>query len=164
MTFRPFYLFQATVIGSVVIAVGIAFWVVGSPSKERARKLDLQRTNDLQQIASAIDQYYNLDMEYLLPGTLDELIMDRRVYVNSISDPRTREKYGYQVISPTTYELCASFETDAKDGRPGIIPPVPYPAFGVDQKPNFAAHGIGRDCFRTNVQVFPIPPSGQVRP
>ena len=153
MKLKPFHVFQALVIFSVLAVVVTGFFVIGSPSEERARKLDQQRVNDLQQVTSAIDQYYNLNNRYQLPSSLLLIQQERNVYVASIVDPKTALPYEYQMIGDMSYQLCATFEQDAQNDPQNPYAPKAYPAAPVG--PNFWSHTAGRNCFDLTVQKWP---------
>ncbi len=68
---------------------------------ERARRLDTQRINDLESIASSIDQYYNNVNHSQLPASLDELKQERNIYIGNTIDPETGSPYGYARIGDT---------------------------------------------------------------
>lgn len=127
--------FRWTVI-IVVVGVGIAgLYVSGSPGQERARKLDEQRVNDLENITQGIDQYWN--MNQTLPKSLEELQAERNVYIDSIVDPESGEAYIYERTSDTAYQLCANFTTETvQDIRPASISGT-----------RFWTHNIGKTCF-----------------
>lgn len=146
-----------TVMVAAVIAVGL--YVAGSPVKERNRQLDEQRTNELQQIAGAIDMAYDRDQR--LPASLDELKGGSKeyYYVSSIVDPKSGAPYEYLVTGDTRYELCATFDdvTQERDQYGRLkpmsepLPPaaVPYPGY------RDWTHGAGRHCFTVDVEDRP---------
>lgn len=55
------------------------FWLSGSPSAERARRLDAQRINDLQQISYGMDQYWEFNGK--LPESLEEAQRMRNIFL-----------------------------------------------------------------------------------
>ena len=58
----------------VIVVSGVAIaglFASGSPSNERAKRLDEQRVSQLESISYAIDQYWNQNKS--LPATLTEL-------------------------------------------------------------------------------------------
>lgn len=134
-TNKPMWIrvFHWTVI-VVVLAVAIAGLLAsGSPSRERARRLDETRVNNLESITYGIDQYWNENET--LPQTLADLQKERTVFVQSISDPETGEMYEYRPTGERTYELCAVFATESsRDTRLG-------------RTSGFWTHGMGRTCF-----------------
>ena len=63
-------LFGASVI-TVIVAVGVGLFILGSPAEERARRVDDRRVEDLQGIVAATDLYWTRHSR--LPVSLDEL-------------------------------------------------------------------------------------------
>jgi hypothetical protein len=117
---------------AVVAAVVAGLFVLGSPSAERARRVDARRVGHLQAIAAATDLYWTRHSQ--LPTSLDELDAEPGVNINR-RDPASGEFYGYQPLDSIGYELCAGFETESEQTSG-------YPAR------NLWAHGSGRQCFR----------------
>jgi len=152
MTLKPSHLFQGIVILSVFVATIVGFFLIGTPSQQRARKFDQQRTNDLQQLSTAIDAYYNFNNNYTLPESLGQLQNQTGIYVGSIADPRTGEIYDYHPTGLTSYVLCPTFETDTLS-RPhnGYIQYPPYKMIDA------ARHQAGKVCVTQDVQRWPTP-------
>lgn len=147
-------IFVTIVVLAVLGVIVTGLFIVGSPTQERARRLDSQRLSDLQQITYAVDTYYN--SEGRLPTDLTELAGARNVYLNSITDPKSREPYAYRTNTDRTYELCADFETVySNPNANGPDPRLAYPIGGAGL--TFWNHGIGRACFTVNVTVQPNP-------
>ena len=152
-------------VGAVILVVAAAaiggLFVAGAPSQERARQFDNRRINDLQQLSQAVDQYWTRNAR--LPEALTDLQNRREYYVPSLLDPRTKDAYEYRVTAGKTYELCASFETDASTDalRDKYAQPY-YSPEGTD----FWGHGLGRVCFTIEAQNVPglVPPmTGEIR-
>lgn len=139
-----------------IAAIGGLF-LSGAPSKQRARRFDEQRVNDLQSISSAIDQVYNSQTDGgKVPDSLESLRNRRDIYVNSLVDPETQQAYEYRPTGTDAYALCANFATDGseqRDGRNGsAIYPKPLGA-GTD----FWEHPVGKKCFEITVQKWNKP-------
>jgi hypothetical protein len=139
---------------TLCVAAGIvaAFFVVGSPSAERARRMDQQRVNNLQQISYALDNHYVLKKD--LPQSLEELQGIQDVYIESVVDPKTRELYAYRRIDAANYELCATFELDggsSPDGRMAVATPYSGPYDKMWQ------HGEGLQCYGLQVRTLDKP-------
>ena len=118
----------AAAVASAVVAGLVA---LGSPANQRLERLDARRAHDLDAISHAVDRYEATHER--LPATLDELQRNSDVQV-AITDPVTREPYGYKAGEGTAYELCATFERSTgerqfRHGRP------------------FSRHEAGRHCF-----------------
>ncbi|TAK05654.1 hypothetical protein EPO33_00710 [Patescibacteria group bacterium] len=141
-------------VGAVILAVAAAaiggLFVAGSPSQERARQFDARRINDLQQLSQAVDQYWTRNAR--LPEALTDLQNRREYYVPSLLDPRTQEAYEYRVTAGKTYEMCATFETDATAEAAQDKYARPY---YVGQGADFWKHGQGRTCFTIEAQNVP---------
>lgn len=128
-----------------VLAIGVGLYMSGSPTRARAQRYDQQRTNDLQQISYALDQYWMTKSS--LPTTLEDLLAARdQYYISSLRDPRTQEMYEYRQLTLTgtgSYELCAVFETETGTSSAGLTRPM---------DPLFWQHGAGRTCFPLQVR------------
>jgi hypothetical protein len=119
------------------------------------RRFDDQRVQDLQQVSYAVESFWNQNQH--LPKTLDELMQGPPQYSGfSIQDPKTQVPYEYRILSASTYELCAVFETDAQTITAKTPQPMPaYAPPGFVQPPAFWQHGIGRTCFPVTVKKSP---------
>lgn len=127
-------------IGVVVGTVIAAVVVLGPPSKQRQRRLDVRRTQDLAAIAFAVDQYWDRRKE--LPKSLDTLVSDHHL-PQVPHDPETDAPYQFTVMPPTAFRLCATFAqlSDQDDGRSEIAEYSGY----VGQRSWH--HGVGPTCF-----------------
>lgn len=121
----------------VVLIAGLVF--SGTPGAQRARQLDAQRIEALQQISGAIESHYVLHRR--LPDSLAVLLrVPSGVAAETLRDPNTARAYGYRAIDSLTYELCAEFEAADSEGLPGPRPIA-----------EFWRHGPGRKCFQLGV-------------
>jgi hypothetical protein len=144
-----FHVFVGAVIVFVVGVLIAGLWLGGSPSQERTRRLDAARVSDLQNIANAIDQYFNT--QDTLPSDLEMLTLSRETYfVGSITDPESGAPYEYVVRGTDTYDLCASFTTDNRE-EAGVVPREPYPTW----ESRFWEHGPEHTCFAITARTFP---------
>ncbi|HTM67731.1 MAG TPA: hypothetical protein VL426_00375 [Candidatus Binatia bacterium] len=148
--------FTAAVVAMVAAVIAVGLYVAGSPSKERERRFDEQRVNELQQIANAVDNAYYRDGH--LPSSLEELAANKQDnYVPSIVDPATRAPYEYRTTDGDTYELCATFDdvTQQTDqyGRPQAAPVPTKPMIG-GVAPGYRDwnHPAGRYCYELTVE------------
>jgi hypothetical protein len=118
----------------VIAAAAVGFRLSGSPAAERARRLDVRRVDDLEQISGAIDLYYM--RQHTLPGRLTDLGPPSGPRL-SIADPATSEPYEYRTLAAKRYELCAAFTAPSDAAR---------------YEPQFWRHGAGRQCFQSDVR------------
>src|SRR5262245_1760095 len=114
MTFRAHASFGAAASIVVTFAVLWGFVVAGSPATRRIERLDEQRLQDLQNIASEIQLMVvkpetKGELKEPLPKTLDEAAKRARATRLNPRDPQTAEPYRYTIKNETTYELCATF-------------------------------------------------------
>ena len=123
----------------VLGAIAWGFFVVGSPDTRRQERLDERRLEALQAIQQEIQQLVvNPDvpgeLRAALPPTLADLVARARMRKIEPEDPETAERYGYRVLTPTTYELCATFDLP-RDARREV----------------FWNHPAGRHCYVIDV-------------
>ena len=121
-----------TSILTVIVAVGIGLFILGSPMEERARRVDNRRVEDLQGIVAATDLYWTRHSR--LPISLDQLTAEPGVRIKT-GDPTSSETYGYQALDSTHYKLCAEFESESAE---------------ISSSPtnNLWAHNSGHQCFQ----------------
>jgi hypothetical protein len=123
--------------GLVVLVTLVGLWLSGAPGGVRKQLLDQRRVRELAEISQAIELHQT--SRGALPAQLAELNAQNPQGSLPLSDPVTREPYGYAVRDSLHYELCATF--DAADSVP------PY-----GDRPNaFWRHGPGRACFTFEV-------------
>lgn len=91
-------------LAALVAALGL----IGSPVRARTLRLDRQRVGDLRSIQGNVEQYHA--RRGSLPATLADLAKDPDTFVANISDPVTKQPYGYARIDDRTYELQARFD------------------------------------------------------
>lgn len=135
----------------VVTATIIGLVIAGSPSMERARRLDERRVSDLQQMSYSMDQFWN--NEKRLPNTIDELRGNRDVYVQGVLDPETGIPYEYNVKGDKAYELCANFQTSSTASNPKL----PEPYYATRGGNDFWSHPDGRYCYAVDIRDFEKP-------
>jgi len=127
------------------IAVVWAFQQIGSPARERLRRIDEQRLRDLQGIRRALE-ILCVDragpvprLVDRLPQTLEEIDAKARRgdavgWALALTDPETKESYEYRPLSETEFELCARFELPRQR-----------------RWEPFWNHPAGQACFRLNL-------------
>ncbi len=126
--------------GAIAAAATVCVSIyLNPPSAVKAHSLDRERLQTLQQIDMAIRAYYH--NHQVLPDRLDSI--ENKYGLSSRSnwkDPVTHLPYEYDVLSKSTYRLCADFSADSeRDESPYII--------------LFRHHHKGRDCFQQDVNV-----------
>lgn len=127
--------------GVVVLgAVVAALFVMDSPSRQRAERLDSMRVADLQLLSSRIDAH--ADVHDRLPGRL-AVVSDAPGH--RVADPATGQPYQYEITGKRSYRLCAMFET--------VQASPEMPDIHLDQW----RHGAGRQCFDREVQEVERP-------
>jgi hypothetical protein len=116
-------------ITSVVVATAViaGIMMIGPPSEERARRLDLERLNQLEGLARLVD-FYRTSKGHL-PTSLEAIASESGATMTT-SDPVTGVPYGYRVTGES-YELCATFDRASGQRYAGDI----------------WMHGAGLRCF-----------------
>jgi hypothetical protein len=126
--------------GVVVVATIVAAIVVmGSPSTQRAAKLDDRRVRDLDRIVDVIGHY--ADRKHSLPPDVATLAEEpgRRL---AIADPVDGSPYGYEITGARTFRLCAVFATDTARSHRG----------SERWRGEEWHHATGRHCFDRKVK------------
>ncbi len=124
--------FAAAVVVVVVAAVAGGLSLLGSPSEERARRIDSQRVSDLGAMAGAVDLYWTRHKR--LPASMEELTAEPGTSAKR-ADPVTNQPYEYRTRGGNGYEVCAVFDRESTSGQQNYY------------YRNFWAHGAGRQCF-----------------
>jgi hypothetical protein len=101
--------------GIVVASLAAALVVMESPAKQRDRRLDERRLQELQAISEAIDEAATRTAR--MPRSLAELAGAPGASL-AIVDPVDGSPYGFRATAPTRYRLCASFATSTSDRDP----------------------------------------------
>jgi hypothetical protein len=121
-----------------VTAVSVSIYL-NPPSAVKAHALDRERMQSLQQIDFTIRAYYHNHQG--LPARLD--LIENKNGLSAQSnwrDPVTHLPYEYEVMSKSTYRLCADFSADSgKDENPYVVA--------------FRNHHKGHDCFQQDVNA-----------
>jgi hypothetical protein len=131
----------AGVVSVVVLAAVVTGVVIlGSPSEERARRIDRRLVEELSSIKTAVDSYYSKNG--ILPASLNELWqgspgLDLNGPFDVIRDPVPPNAYRYRVVAVDAFELCGTFERASE----------PRVSSGVD----VWQHSSGDHCFTRKV-------------
>ncbi len=141
-SFKLFIGFLLIVVVGIIVA---GFYLVGSPQQARMEKFDQTRIGDFESIENFLNSYYsaiekNGIQRRSLPQTLQELQVKSPYFYASLNDPETAKPYEYRVLSPASYELCATFSTSNKEKAKGNN----Y----INQEANRWQHDAGRTCFQ----------------
>ena len=100
--------------------------------------MDEVRVQNLTFIALSVNGYFARHRE--LPADLDALAKEPGYHISRL-DPDTGKPYEYQILSATSYRLCADFTVDSTTDSPEF-----YNAYvNVSW-----AHGRGHQCFDRN--------------
>lgn len=136
-------LFAWITVGVILGSIIYGFFLVGTPSQQRARRFDEQRINDLQQLQSKIINYWQ--QKYVLPTNLATL---SDIGVQPIVDPETSQPYEYRTVGNLSFNLCANFSSrnvyPLNDKR-ATAPYAVGPYYGPGNKD--WTHESGHVCF-----------------
>jgi len=133
--------FTRSIVGLCLVAIVAGLFAVGSPFKERKRRLDNQRINDIQQLEFMITNNYQDTGE--LPQNLSSLAAAYR-NIEIPTDPVSNERYTYKKIDPTMFKLCATFQTanQEDEARTDLQPTGPKQPAPISWN-----HPAGEHCF-----------------
>ncbi len=138
------------VIFVVFAAIVAGFFLINSPTTERAARFDEQRVSDLQNIQYQIIYYWQAKQK--LPSALSELVDPTRG-VSVPVDPETSAAYGYSAKGPLEFSLCANFSRASDGGAYALplTPPIPVKSpYPVESS---WAHDPGTFCFDRNIDT-----------
>lgn len=93
----------------IVAAIIAGIILTEGPGTARTERFDLERISNLDSLAQLIDDHYNT--HETLPESTAVFDTDAN-YERFSTDPRTGAPYTYDVLSETSYRLCATFETE----------------------------------------------------
>ena len=128
----------AIVSAVVVSAVIAAIVILGPPRVQRQRKMDEVRVQNLTYLGLSVNGYFARHKQ--LPPDLDALANEPGYHIVR-SDPDAGKPYGYQILSPTSYRLCADFAADSATNS--------HDSYNAYINVTWA-HGQGRQCFDRN--------------
>ncbi len=103
------FVWTMSCIALVAIIYGIV--LVGTPSEQRAKRMDSQRINDLRNIQNEV-VYTHWQNKGDIPSKLEEMNDPISGFIVP-TDPETKENYTYKKLSKNSFELCATFRTSA---------------------------------------------------
>ena len=139
----------ATLLVFAVIVSG--FFIIGSPASARLYTADDLKVQDLTSIQWQVVNFWQAKQK--LPANLSEVADPISGFVVP-TDKQTGNSYTYEVVSPTSFSLCAVFN---KDSRPtsGAMPAPPRPAGSEDTW----QHTSGKQCFTRTIDPQRYPPN-----
>src|SRR3989344_6187531 len=142
--------------GVVLAAIITAFFVAGSPFKQRQVRFDEQRVNHLQTIQSEIVNYWQGKEK--LPASLDDLRDSIKGFVPPV-DPETDIPYVYRVKDTLSFELCANLNLSSQEAQIGKTKAVPPMYNGGFANENWN-HVKGEQCFERTIdpELYPMFP------
>jgi hypothetical protein len=117
------------------VIAGLA--ILDSPARQRQKKLDARRVDDLVGLERAINTFWKA--HNALPEDLATLAAS--FYVSTV-DPVTGSPYAYEIEGSEAFRLCAVFATDSRDESAPL-----YRAGPIKWE-----HGTGRSCFELKVE------------
>ena len=128
----------------VVTSVILGVLLAGSPFKERTKKLDDRRTNDLMMIQNYIVEYWQNKGK--LPENLS-MLNDKLRNVIIPQDPETKTEYGYGIKNGETFILCGVFGEKTENDPSSITSPY----FGGIYGNTTWSHDAGKYCFERTI-------------
>lgn len=149
-------IFGAVAFIAVIISIVGGFFIVGSPSTQRAYRFDQERISDLQNIQWQIVNYWQQRQSF--PKSLADLNDPISNYAVP-SDPETGEQYEYKLGEGYAFELCATFAKESRGGNVAVERTKPMPVqgeFGFENE-NWL-HKAGRVCFERIIDPKRYPP------
>lgn len=141
------------ILGVLTLVVG--FFVLGTPWQARQYRLDGQRVTDLQNIQYQVINYWQLKGK--LPNAITDLD-DSISYFVIPTDPQTGQDYGYKMVQPNSFKLCATFDAPSRDNGSYLLP---QRKTGYDTAMNSNwLHEAGERCFDRTIDadLYPVTP------
>ncbi len=154
----------------IIASIIWSFSIIGSPSEQRAWRMDEQRIQDLQSLQWQVISYWQ--QKESLPADIKELSNPLSGFAIPV-DPEFTDGlvYEYEIIKDTTFSLCATFSADMPQGWQeysnggGVMPmfsesrdmavsSYPYPG-GKNESWD---HNVGRTCFERTIDPELYPP------
>ncbi len=138
----------------VFLAVIYGFIVMGSPSRIRSLRFDIDRVSALQTIQGQLVNYWQQK------GKLATTLADLEDPISGFKvpmDPKTGAPYEFILGAKNAFQLCATFEQDSTSSTASSMYTKPYGA-GEDSW----VHKTGRTCFDRTIdpEFYPVRPKG----
>lgn len=137
-----------------IIAIAAGFFIIGSPQKERLRRFDQQKIDNLNEIQNQIVDYWRRTER--LPETLAALENEISGY-KAPNDPQSKEPYEYKVKGELIFELCAVFNLTSEEAMPNILKERIMTLSPLPQNWNWE-HEVGKTCFERTIDKELYPP------
>ena len=135
----------------VIIAIISGFFIMGTPGQVRLMRFDGQKVSDLQNIQWQIVNFWQ--QKETLPKTLADLEDPIGGFIPPV-DPQTGESYGYTATGKLSFDLCAVFNAESRDGS--SVEKMPVRAYGSIEE-NWQ-HDAGEVCFDRTIDPDRYPP------
>src|SRR3989338_3079737 len=142
----------------VIVVVGVwGVYISGSPMENRNIRYDEIRLRDLDRITTAVNSY--AQDNYRLPVTINQLLGNRPktglpYLKKEPKDPKSKVNYSYRIVTTTSYELCAVFDTSSESiqqRKTGISENLSdYSSYYGEDK----SHPKGRYCFTKTTHEY----------
>lgn len=147
---------RANLVGYAVLVAVIAslvsgFLIIGTPNQARLYRFDEVKAGDLSNIQYQVVAYWQ--QKGKLPSTLADLTDPISSYI-APRDPQTGNEYGYRVIAPTVFEVCAEFNAARRGPGSNYGEPSVARNIGGDTW----EHGAGTTCFERTIDPEIYPP------
>lgn len=142
----------------VLVAIIMGFITVGSPSKQRNLRFDVQRISDLSSIQWKVVNYWQSKGK--LPEVLND--MSDQLYGDKIPmDPEKKISYEYIMLGKTKFKLCADFALKSEDnaGRGDYYGGYSYGIYlqsPINENESWK-HEAGRVCFERTIDTDKYP-------
>lgn len=139
-----------------VLTIASGFFIVGTPAQARLARFDAQKTADLQNIQSQVITYWQA--KTALPTTLEAL--DTSLSYGSVPvDPQTGEAYEYRPTGALSFQLCADFNAESRNGTAYYMDrPEPSLVGEKSVRADNWRHAAGRTCFDRTIDPSFYPP------
>ena len=140
----------------VLLSIVSGFFIIGTPTELRMLRYDDQKVMDLQTIQYQITNYYQ--QKRVLPKTLDTLNDPLNNFLVPV-DVQTNSPYTYEVTSPLTFKLCATFARATSDqkGRGAYDAGVTKPMSVGGGISDVWTHEAGEKCFERTIDPDKYP-------
>jgi hypothetical protein len=127
--------------GIIFVIIVAGFFIMGSPSEQRAKRFDEQRVQSLQSLQYEVINYWQA--KKVLPAKLSDLNNSVTGFSEPL-DPQSQTSFEYEIKSDLVFSLCANFASNGADIKNGSVPAV------NGYQENWQ-HSAGRVCFERTI-------------